>query len=519
MAKGDPPFAYKYLNIGVWSEGEPLFEKKVIIEHDGITHEGMTDVYGNAEIQVPGNVRACNIIINEPGFQLLEEYHENLPNVLYHGIEVQLIKDVIVPPIDPPIPPVEPPSTPDGILWLNGSVLQDNNGWRFHIGTSFFAALWAYKYDNERLRTNLKWLADKKIFSYIRVLGCVGPYGWSDRTVDPAWENYYADVSGLTDLVSSYGMRTQWTVIGDEHLVDNEQKRLDLINGFGNVLTNQREQLELLEVINEYYIKGLSKNEIRTLGKILKNHLNVPTALSAYDIQINDDLYTNSSADILTIHLDRNTSGTGGTWRPVRQPWEVQFIEHKPRAWFSNEPCGPQSSIYSETDPLRIAMSAAVVQLCGGAAYTLHTGAGIRFGGKEDLAVGRAANFWEVPNIDAICNALRNVLELMPSDIANWSRHNSNGNYPDYPFDTNALQPYLLREDFLRAFCAIRGDEFVFLPIRVQRDVPFTARKKMFLEVFEVLGKSKISEHTLDAGRTFTILNTHEAYVVRGKLL
>ena len=37
-------------------------------------------------------------------------------------------------------------------------------------------------------------------------------------------------------------------------------------------------------------------------------------------------------------------------------------------------------------------MAAALTWLCGGAGYTLHTGAGVRGGGAEDLARGRVAS-------------------------------------------------------------------------------------------------------------------------------
>ncbi len=104
-------------------------------------------------------------------------------------------------------------------------------------------------------------------------------------------------------------------------------------------------------------------------------------------------LYGGGVCDVVTIHPDRDISKADGPWRPVRQPWFLQFTPDIPELVEIGEPIGPQSSVAEDADPLRLTMAAAVGALCGAGAYCLHTGAGIRGGG--------AANLWEVRHIEA----------------------------------------------------------------------------------------------------------------------
>jgi hypothetical protein len=503
--------AQKYLNIGVFDSVHPVIDADVTVEFEGELFKGKTDSNGTAEILVPGKVYAFNLIVDKSGYELNVSFHQ-APNIKFHGVEIQLVRKPVI--VEPEVPVREL----YGRLKLVGAVTLHDKGREFQIGASFFAALWALKNDKDRLVKNLEFLSKNNI-NYIRALGCVGPISWTDRTIDPSWSDYDELVGNLTDLTGSYGMRVQWTIIGDEGLVNSQSARRDLVNRFVQISKGREDKIAFWEVINEYYLKSLSKSEIRELAKILKRETGILTSLSSYNIVENDDLYKDSDADLLSIHLDRNTSGLGNEWRPVRQAWEVQFIEHSPRAWISNEPIGPQSSIASETDPLRIAMSAALVQLCGGAAYTLHTGAGIRFGGIEDKRIGRAENFWEVPNIQAILDGLNSVKSLLHPDLANWRRHNSNSRFPDYPFDTELLQPYLEDETFLRAFVGSTNTDFIQLPIRVRGNVPFKAKRNMSLEIFDPLTAEKLDSKVLNVGETFILPGSSLAYVIKGKYL
>ena len=98
----------------------------------------------------------------------------------------------------------------------------------------------------------------------------------------------------------------------------------------------------------------------------------------------------------------------------------------------------PQSSVAADDDPLRLTMYAGLTWLCGGAAFVLHTGAGVRGGGLEDRERSRVANIWQVAHIEQTLAGINTLRKLLPPDLPNWQRHNSNRNFPGYPFESGA---------------------------------------------------------------------------------
>jgi hypothetical protein len=119
-------------------------------------------------------------------------------------------------------------------------------------------------------------------------------------------------------------------------------------------------------------------------------------------------LHADGALDLATPHFDRDLSGPLGPRGPVCQPITMRHVPSTiVRAFVNNEPIGPQSSVEEERDPERLAEAALVTWLAGGAAYTLHTGAGVRGGGAFDRARDRSANLWEVPNIERVLALMR----------------------------------------------------------------------------------------------------------------
>jgi hypothetical protein len=163
-------------------------------------------------------------------------------------------------------------------------------------------------------------------------------------------------------------------------------------------------------------------------------------------------------------------------------------------------------------------MGAAVAWLSGAVTYVLHTGAGVRGGGAGDRALGRAANVRETPRIETILNGLSAVRRQLPADLPNFDRHNSNRNFPRYPFDVDLLLPHLAAERLLRAYAAISDDgRFVVMPLVVRTPMPLRARQAMSFEVRNPLIAAVRAKVTLDAGDTYT-LPPGEAYVIIGNL-
>jgi hypothetical protein len=172
-------------------------------------------------------------------------------------------------------------------------------------------------------------------------------------------------------------------------------------------------------------------------------------------------------ANAVTHHFDRDVSSDEGPWRPVRLPWGLQFTGMTlPRVWINNEPIGPQSSVAEDGDPVRIAMGAAVSWLSGLAAYTLHTGAGVRGGGEADQARGRAANLWDTPGLDETAAMLEAVRTLLPRTLPNWSRRNWNRN--GHPCRITEAQA---ERDLVRHYAARESGRFVITSFGLRRSV------------------------------------------------
>lgn len=396
-----------------------------------------------------------------------------------------------------------------GTLIVNGSA-------RLALGATFFPLAWAFQNDRGRLGDNLGWLRERGV-DYIRALAVVGPgQGWEDRTVTPD-----ADHAGATDFAASLGLRVQWTIFGNLDQVPTRQDRRTVVENLIAMSANRESKLFVWEVANEAAGTGWldvgSIAELRELATMLRTETPLLTALSAAPSESQTaDWYRNSSADLLTVHLDRSRSGTCGDWRPVRQPWEVQFVPDVPGTWLNNEPIGPQSSVEADDDPWRLTMAAAVSWLCGLGGYTLHAGPGIRFGGAADLARGRSANFWDVPNLESALQGISLSRDLLPADLPSWNRQNSH--WAGYPFESDQVQPIIDSDGLCRAYAATGGNRFVMMPIQIQTSVPFVARQPMHLQAFYPNTGALYADMMLERGGTFLAQPDVPALIVTGEL-
>lgn len=430
------------------------------------------------------------------------------------GVTIDLVQEA---------PPVSAQKARRGILRVNNRVFTDDDGDHVSVGVTFMAAAWAYRHDRPRLVENLQKLSAAGVFDYIRVLGVVGPNrgGWEDRTVDPNWQDYDQVIAGLTDLAYDHGFRVEWSIFGGVDTTPTPESRQALVQRFIAMSKGREHKIQHWEVANEAWQNGFEgsdgRDELRRLGRLLRDNTPNRVALSATEEGQAGALYSGSAADIFTIHLDRSINGTGGTWRPARQSWEVQFIEGIPKAWTSNEPIGPQSSVEADADPVRLAMSAAMVWVSGGAGYVYHTGPGVRFGGAADVARGRVANFWEVENFDQTVAGIKALKKMLPADLPNWRPQNGNKNFPDYPFDHEQMARQTEAGDVLRAFCSLGGDRFICAPIKIERQISFTAKNPMTVEVLNPMTGDVLRTVTLGRGQALVLEPTLPAVILRGK--
>ncbi len=406
-----------------------------------------------------------------------------------------------------------------GVVGLAGRTFVDADGPWLAVGTTCFWCGWGYLHERERLDANLAALAGR--VDYVRALAVVGPRGgWEDRTVSAA-DVFGSDViAGTTDAAYAHGLRVQWTIFGGLDSTPTPEARRQLVHRVVEQLASRREKVQLVEVANEGWQNGFDgeegRQELIALGNLVRAALpGVPVALTAPNTVEVRDYYEGSSATVATVHTERNVTGTGGMFRPVRQAREYVGL-----TWINNEPIGPQSSVAADDDPDRLALAAAYTWLCNGAAYVYHTGAGIRGGGAADRARGRSANFAEVPHFDATLERLAALREILPPDLPNWTWQNSNSRFPAYLFatpyeDEGGTHIVAPEDELLRAFAAYAADgRFVVIPIAVTRPVPFTAKRSIAFAVHDVRNLRAATAVTLSAGETFTLQPTPGAVFV-----
>lgn len=312
-----------------------------------------------------------------------------------------------------------------GIVRLDRRVYVDDGGPFLAVGHSLFWARWGFVHDRERLERNLAYLAEHGV-DYIRVLGVVD---WPDRYVGASESD--ASISGLTDLAfDKYGLRVEWSIFGAIDSTPTPQGREALVRRFVGALAPRREKVQAIEVGNELWSTGwqAKEAEAQALAKLLRQTFNVVAVTSPQELKAEgiDAWYRDTGSTLLTVHLPRiGGNGGAGAWRYVREAWTPASIS--PLAWANDEGQGPRSSVAADDDPRRLTMYAALTWIGGGAAFTLHTGAGVSGGGElakpgPTHPFTRAANVWEAPNVDRILAGIAAVRKLLPADVPNWTR-------------------------------------------------------------------------------------------------
>jgi len=162
--------------------------------------------------------------------------------------------------------------------------------------------------------------------------------------------------------------------------------------------------------------------------------------------------------------------------------------------------------------------------MSGGAGYVLHVGAMVT--GKADPARGRPANIWEVPKINAIMRAVRDIDALLPDDVENWQRANRQWRppLPVAPFQPDVHWPNG-DHGVNRAYSALGGDGRVIqMPAGVLRHVVLTASYGLRdVTVSDPLTRTPVTgfEHLiLQGGQSIELPrrdDTMAVYIIRGR--
>jgi hypothetical protein len=403
-----------------------------------------------------------------------------------------------------------------GPVKLDGRALADDGGPFPGLGASFFWALWGERHDPGRLDRNLGWLAARGV-DYVRIVGMVGTESWADRRIDPNDPEYWPTVDKLFARLARHGLRAQVTIFADAQvMMPKPSDRQTFADAWARRAAQDPARVLLLEVANEYRQNGVADvAELRALGRRLAERTGTLVALSAPAPANACTLYAGSSADVATVHYSR--SAKGDPWAPVRGPWSWpgnydKACRGRLPVPVNNEPIGPESSVQSDDDPVRLVMAYVTSFVAGNAAYVLHAGAGIRGGGSGDRVLGRSANFSETSNLDAALSGIQRVRTRLPPDLANWTRHDArSARHPFLGFD-RAMTDGALGE----SYAATSGNQFVVAVLDVRRKLEVRAREACVVEALHPLTGAVIVRKELARGQTLALAGA-EAFVLIGR--
>ncbi|MHB8874112.1 MAG: DUF7910 domain-containing protein [Myxococcaceae bacterium] len=409
---------------------------------------------------------------------------------------------------------VPPPRT--GLVTLNGTVLHDDGGDFSALGATLFSAPRWYKFDRPRLERALGFLQENG-YDYIRVLGTVA---WTGKEIDPHWPDYAAVIAGLTDLAyDGYGLRVQWTVFGDAQLIaPSPAERQAVVAAMLQMSQGREHKIILFETANEYWQNGFGGSgvsELRSLTQQMKNNTSILVAASApngWEDQVT--VYSGGIADVMTLHHDRSVFGPDGSWRPVRQPWEGVNPAAGSYVASNNEPIGPGSSVNDEKDPLKLVMAAVTTFITNSPFYVFHSAAGVGGSGGH-FGLSGSQDISEMPGAGSYLP----MKGYLPADMANWTRQNHHwSGHPLRVYGDGTLNHMTTdgaTNGCMRAYAAVKGNQFVVGVIGIKGTVHLEAKAPMELDVIHPLTGAIVQHHDLAAGGGMD-LSGLGAYVLKG---
>ena len=407
--------------------------------------------------------------------------------------------------------PAAPPSAQErrtGAIRISGRAVADAQGEFPALGASLFWAAWAYKHDRPRLDDHLTLLASHG-FDYIRALGVVGRQPvWAGREIDWRWPDYNQVIAGLTDhAYDRFGLRVEWTLFGDaDQVIPNPADRTALVDRFLEMARGREHKIMHFEVANESWQNGFGGaagvQQIRELAQRLVAGTTIPVAVSdseGHDCESHLTLYRDLKVQILTEHFSRDVDSRLRHWAPVLAPWGLRECSGLPPVISSNEPIGPESSVASDTDPVRLVGAAVSAYLAGVGLYVFHTDAGVW--GRKGLL--------EMPDAKQTLAAFAAMKRYLPADIVNWQRHRHDS--PELPFIPHAggakgaIWTDGHNDGAAEVLGAIKGDHFVVVPVGVVNSLKLEARRAMTFQVLHPLTGAEIETHSLQTGATVNL--------------
>jgi len=406
---------------------------------------------------------------------------------------------------------------------FNGHVLEDDNGPFLGLGASLFWGVWGYDHDRARLIQHFDALRPRG-FDFVRVLGAVAGPSWNDRAADPRQAGYDSTIAGLTDLAFQHGLRIAWSIFGDTVAAQDASMRLALVDRFARMTKGREHKILFIEIANEGWQNGFGArlSELQELARRLKSQTPVLVSVTAPQPPLRcgaavTSIYAPGAADFITLHFDRNIGAADGRWGPVRQPlmWPSLFVscrDNLPVAAANWEPIGPQSSVASEEDPLHLVTAAVVTYTAGLPIYVLHTGPGVRGGGRADRALRRAASLTELPRAEELLRAFATMKQYLPRDLAGWSRFDATR--PDAPVQIQMRKGGLKPVDIA---AARRGNQFVVVPFGIRDRLDLPVSLPVGIEVIHPVTGARLVQRTLASSGRVELPAEPAALVIIGR--
>jgi len=402
---------------------------------------------------------------------------------------------------------------PRGVVRLERRVLSDADGPFLGLGATYMQALRHCPFDRPRLHKELSFLASCG-FNYVRVLSMVD---WPGLEIPPcdhknkngtpiaAWPDYDVQLAELVDIIHSYGLRTQVTLFADaQYIVSEAAARRTHVQRILKILEGREEKIVLYEIANEAWQNGFPGDDgigmLRALGEgVAKGSASLLALTSPPDAGNRENallrLYAGSPATVATAHFSRDLRTKAGPWLPITDCWALSQSKKLPPI-SSNEPIGPGASVASEDAPEMILSAAAFAYLAGLPMYVFHSAAGVR-----------AEQSFETMGW---LRDMKSLLALLPRDLPNWERFDSNGN--GNPFVP--LEPAI---DPLYNCGARKGKEFIVLALALDATGrTYRANVNASFSVSALMPVRSLEYRTVATGETFVLKVPARTCVIRG---
>lgn len=342
-----------------------------------------------------------------------------------------------------------------GPLRLEGRSFRDDTGPFPLAGVSAFWAPWATRYNQGHLDRFAAWASGAGM-TYVRWFGS---HDWPGGT-DVQTPNYFSLMERTTNLLASYGLRSEITCFTRRHLISEPDY---FVREWAELAKQYPEQVACVEIANEWNHRdnGWEDDEVRQLGEVFRDRCDVPLALSAAAAPDWEnleerlvDLHRDGPATVTTVHFPRRDNTDEGPWRWVRQPWHAKHgIAGCPSVVIDNEHQRWDRS--RQGRDVDVAASALLTAFVCGCAMSAHHDV---YGVLNDRGESHHGSGAQLQHV------LSSVLPSVPPDIANWTSTRVGDGGGPHPFPSLLSQHWTFEPHphygVSRSYAAVQDDQF-----------------------------------------------------------